>query len=331
VADAVVLDGWAGSDVKLSEVLDALVDMRHSSARETSVARVMTLVVVAQDDDEAYRSTQAMHSLGAHHPARLIVLRTQPDRPASGVDAKVTLYGTELQSRPVSFGEITLSVKGEGCAHLDSIIEPFTLSDLPMVLWYPGALPKISDCLLPEADTVLVDSKETGELGSFDTLVELNQDRVLVDLSWVRLSPWRELLAALFDGPVYRPFARGVTSVEVAGKPGPRHLLGGWLSSRLGLASSAVHLSDARHVSVWLGATYKDQRATFSAVRLDGERAVRAGASIEGGPSHEELLPLPEDSLTWSLGQALTHLRRDPTWRQALLDAVGLIRRTPAQ
>jgi glucose-6-phosphate dehydrogenase assembly protein OpcA len=315
----------------LSEVLDALVDLRQSSARDASRARVMTLVVVAQADDEAYRSTQAMHSLGAHHPARLIVVRPQPDRPGSGVDARVTLYGAEVESRPVSFGEIVLSVKGDGCSHLDSIIEPFTLSDLPIVVWYPGALPKVSDCLLPEADTVLVDSKETGELDSFDTLVQLDRDRVLVDLSWVRLSPWRELLAALFDGPVYRPFARGVTSIEVAGKPGPRHLLGGWLSSRLGLPPSAVHLSDARHVSVWLGATYNDQRATFSAVRLDGERTVRAGASIEGGPSHEELLPLPDDSLMWSLGQALTHLRRDLTWRRALLDAVRLIRRTPAQ
>jgi hypothetical protein len=131
-------------------------------------------------------------------------------------------------------------------------------------------------------------------------------------------------LAALFDGPTYRPFASGVTSVEVAGKPGPRHLLGGWLSSRLGLAPSAIRLTDARHVGVWMSATYQDQQASFSAVRSDGERIVRAGAHIEGGPSHEELLPLPDDSLTWSLAYALTHLRRDPIWEQALPDAVRL-------
>jgi glucose-6-phosphate dehydrogenase assembly protein OpcA len=324
MADAVVLDTWVGRDVKLSDVLEAMVDLRQSSAREVYRTRVMTLIIVAQTDDEEYRSTQAMHALGIRHPARVLVIRPDYGRTTSAIDARVTLYGGDTGSHPVSFGEIALTVKGAGCAHLDSIIEPFTLPDLPIVVWYPGALPELSHCLLDEADTVLVDTKESGDIDALAELVALERAAVAVDLSWVRLTPWRALLAALFDGPTYRPFASGVTSVEVAGKPGPRHLLGGWLSSRLGLAPSAIRLTDARHVGVWMSATYQDQQASFSAVRSDGERIVRAGAHIDGGPSHEELLPLPDDSLTWSLAYALTHLRRDPIWEQALPDAVRL-------
>jgi glucose-6-phosphate dehydrogenase assembly protein OpcA len=324
VADPLVLDTWSANDVKLSDVLNAMVELRHSSAREASRTSVMTLVIVAQTDDEEYRSTQAMHALGARHPARVVVVRPEEDRKTHRVDARLTLYGAEMGSHPVSFGEVTLTVRGDGCQHLDSIIEPFTLPDLPVVVWYPGSLPDISHCLLAQANTLLVDSKEAGELDAFIELITLGRRSVVVDLSWVRLTPWRTLLAALFDGAIYRPFALGVTSVEVAGKPGPRYLLGGWLSSRLGLDASMIKLSDARHVSVWLTASHGDQRATFSAVRSPNERVVRAGAHIEGGPSHEELLPVPEDSLTWSLAYALTHLRHDPIWERSLLDAVRL-------
>jgi glucose-6-phosphate dehydrogenase assembly protein OpcA len=324
VANPLVLDTWAASDVRLSDVLNAMVDLRQSSAREATSTSVMTLVIVAQSDDEEYRSTQAMHALGVRHPARVLVVRPQEDRKSPGVDARLTLYGADSGSHPVSFGEITLTVRGDGCQHLDSIIEPFTLPDLPVVVWYPGSLPEVSHCLLTQADTLLVDSKEAGELDAFIELITLGRRSVVVDLSWVRLSPWRTLLAALFDGATYRPFANGVTSVEVAGKPGPRYLLGGWLSSRLGLDPAMVNLSDARHVSVWMSARHGDQRATFSAVRSGEERVVRAGAHIEGGPSHEELLPLPDDSLTWSLAHALTHLHRDPIWERSLLDAVRL-------
>jgi glucose-6-phosphate dehydrogenase assembly protein OpcA len=326
VAETVVLDTWAATNVKLGEVLDAMVELRQSSAREAYRTSVMTLIIVAQSDDEEYRATQAMHALGARHPARVLVLRPESEGPTAGVDARMTLFGADMgaQAHPVSFGEITLTVRGDGCQHLDSIIEPFTLPDLPIVVWYPGSLPDISHCLLSEADTVLVDSKEAGGMDAFVELIVLGRSGVVIDLSWVRLSPWRTLLAGLFDGATYRPFARGVTSVEVTGKPGPSHLLGGWLASRLGLDPSAVRLADARHVGVTMTATYRDERATFSAVRQKGERVVRAGAHIEGGPSHEELLPLPDDSLTWSLAHALTHLRRDPVWERALLDAVRL-------
>jgi glucose-6-phosphate dehydrogenase assembly protein OpcA len=324
VANPVVLDTWVGNDVKLSDVLDAMVDLRQSSAREAYRTRVMTLIIVALTDDEEYRSTQAMHALGIRHPARVLVIRPEYGRTTSGIDARVTLYGGDTGSHPVSFGEIALTVKGNGCAHLESIIEPFTLPDLPIVVWYPGALPELSHCLLSEADTVLVDTKESGDIDALAELVALERSAVVVDLSWTRLTPWRSLLAALFEGPAYRPFVTGIRSVEIAGKPGPRHLLGGWLSSRLGLAPSLIRLTDARHVGVWLKASYRNQEASFSVVRSDDQRVVRAGAVIEGGPSHEELLPLPDDSLTWSLAYALTHLRRDPIWERALPDAVRL-------
>jgi glucose-6-phosphate dehydrogenase assembly protein OpcA len=324
VADAVILDRWEGTDVKLGVVLDTLSALRRRSARSASRTSVMTLVVVANDDDEAARASRAMAPVGTHHPARVILLR--PDRRARrpGLDAQLNVCGATTGDHTVSYEEIALTVRSVGCDHLDSIIEPFTLSDLPVVVWYPGALPDPSDCLLPVADAVLVDSLEAGGLPAFARLQELARRLVVVDLSWERLLPWRELLAGLFEGAVYRPFVTGVSSIAVAGKTGPRHVLAGWLCSRLGLPTTAVDLTDARHVSVRLEGAHAGIRATFEAVRAEGERVVRAGAVVHGGPSHREILPLPDDSLAWSLGRALTHLRRDEVWEEALGAAVVL-------
>jgi glucose-6-phosphate dehydrogenase assembly protein OpcA len=265
-----------------------------------------------------------MADFGAHHPTRVVILEAKPDALDPGVDARVTVYGDEVGLHPVSFEEIALQVRAAGCAHLDSIIEPFTLSDLPLVLWYPSSLPEVSDCLLPVADTVVVDSREAGELETLASLVDLARRRVAVDLSWERLAPWRELLAGLFDSPMYRPFASAVSSIDVEGKPGPRRLLAGWLLSRLGQPEPVVHLADARHVAIRLHARHQGRAGTFEVVRSEGERVVRASAVVDGGPSHTEVLALPGNSLVWSLSRALTHLRRDRTWEQALSGAVGI-------
>jgi glucose-6-phosphate dehydrogenase assembly protein OpcA len=324
VAQAVVLDRWDGADVRLGEVIDNLTELRRSAARTASRTTVMTLVVVASTDDEAYLAQQAMHALGEHHPARQIVLRPEPDRGPVGVDARVTLYGARTGEHVITFDEVNLTVRGEAAAHLDSIIEPFTLADLPVVLWYPGALPDRGDPLLAIADNVLVDTKESGDARTFAPLSELARSHPVVDLSWERLRPWRELLAALFEGPVYRPFVKGITAIEVSGKKGPRHLLGGWLISRLDTDRSAVHLTDARHVRIVLYARARGRAGRFEVVREDHDRIIRAGATIEGGPHHDGVMPLPDDSLASSLASGLTHLRRDLVWEQAVATAVVL-------
>jgi glucose-6-phosphate dehydrogenase assembly protein OpcA len=323
MAQPVTLAHWEGTDVKLGTVLDLLDRLRHQTAKTASRTSVLTLVVVADSDERATEASRVMSALGNHHPARVVIVRARPEAPASGVDARVTVYGAEVVSHPVSFEEIALDVRAGGCGHLDSIIEPFTLSDLPLVIWYPASVPAVSDCLLPVADTVVVDSKEAGALEMLTGLVELARRRVVVDLSWERLAPWRELLAGLFDSPLYRPFTGAISSIEVQGKPGPRQLLAGWLLSRLGPAPE-VRLIDAQHVSIRLSAVHQGRHGTFQVTRTGGERSVRASADVEGGPGHHEVLALPDNSLAWSLSRALTHLRRDRTWEQALSAAVGL-------
>ncbi len=151
-------------------------------------------------------------------------------------------------------------------------------------------------------------------------LIALAGRRAVVDLSWMRLRPWREMVAALFEPPEFRPWSRRITSAYIAGKGGPRRLLAGWVASRLGLSKDQLVLEDARHARVVLRA---GTAATFEVARQEGERLVRARAHIEGGADRQEVIPLPDDSLAWSLSEALTHLGRDRIWQQALAAGVA--------
>jgi glucose-6-phosphate dehydrogenase assembly protein OpcA len=306
--------------VALGSVVNIMAQLRHSVARTASRTWVMTLVAVATNDDEVYQATQVLRSLGAHHPARLVVVQPQPevaDGATAGIDASVTIYGTEVDGHPMTYDEVTLSVRGEAARHLDSIIEPFTLSDLPVVVWYPATLPAVSEPLLAKASSVLVDTKEARDVAG---LIALAGRRAVVDLSWMRLRPWRQMVAALFEPAAFRPYVGRITSACIAGKGGPRRLLAGWVVSRLGLPKERLELRDARHARIVLQA---GSAATFEVVREEGERLVRASAIIAGGARHDELLPLPDDSLAWSLAEALTHLGRDRVWQQALAAGVA--------
>jgi glucose-6-phosphate dehydrogenase assembly protein OpcA len=318
VADAVALNRWYGTDVRLGTVVDTMAQMRRSVARTASRTWVMTLVAVTTTDDEVYQATQVLRALGSHHPARLVVVQAQPEAPGTAaIDASVTIYGAEVDGHPLSFDEIGLWVRGEAAHHLDSIVEPFTLSDLPVVVWYPASLPSVSEPLLGKASSVLVDTRDAHDVAG---LIALAGRRAVVDLSWMRLRPWREMVATLFDAADFRPYARQITSAHIAGKGGPRRLLAGWVASRLGLDKQRLELEDARHARIVLRA---GTVAEFEVARQEGERLVRSSARVAGGAQRQELFPLPEDSLVWSLAEALTHLDRDRVWQQALAAGVA--------
>jgi glucose-6-phosphate dehydrogenase assembly protein OpcA len=217
------------------------------------------------------------------------------------------------------FEDVTLRVRGRVIAHLDSLIEPLTLPDLPMVVWFVDGLPRPGDSLLSASDVLLVDARDFGDVDCFAQLLELVPHVPIVDLSWVRLRPWREMLTGLFDGPAFKPFAQLVRHAEVAGKTGPRHLLGGWLLDRLALAPGELHLEADDHVLMRLRAVGPDGRAaTFEVGRTGDERVVRAHAEVEGGPSSTAIVRLPEATPAWGLAAALSALHADPIYERAL-------------
>jgi glucose-6-phosphate dehydrogenase assembly protein OpcA len=328
VAEAVTdLGHWEGRDVHVPDVLVALERLRRSGERTATRTSVVTLVAVAEDAEAGRAACDAMHVLGGRHPGRTIVLVMDPGaapREGPWLDAEVHLHPAEAEGVNVWSEDVILSVRGSAQRHLDSVVEPLALPDLPLALWYVSSEPRPGDPLVDAADVVLVDSKELGGVTAYPDILQLARRRTVSDLSWVRLTPWRLVLGSLFEGQAYRPFVHGVHAAVVRGKPGPRHLLAGWLISQLDLPRRFLHLEDARHAAVHLAAEHEGRHGEFRADRADGARLVRASASVDGGPHHEELRPLPDTSLAWSLARALSVLDRDPVYEEALAGALEL-------
>ncbi|HET6965544.1 MAG TPA: glucose-6-phosphate dehydrogenase assembly protein OpcA [Acidimicrobiales bacterium] len=323
--DPVELDHWYGEGVRLADVASALADLRDQSTGHQSSARtaVMTLVAVAPGDDQAYAATDALRGLAGHHPSRIVILRPDTDSVAH-LDARASLYALNHDHSRVCFEEVRLDVGGQAALHLDSLVEAFTLSDLPVVTWYVSAIPAASDPLLSVATAILIDSRDAPDPGQLRSLLQLARRRTLVDLSWSRLQPWRELLAALFDPEAHRPWLDHLEEIRIAGKEGPRRLLGGWLTAQTGISSRRVALTDAQHVSIEMIARRDGETATFTVDRVEGQRLVVAEAVVPGSSPVRATSLLSDDPLASSLANALTHLNPDPIWERALSTATAL-------
>jgi len=323
--EVTTLGSWEADNVTLAQVDAELSNLRRHEQRAAVRTSVLTLVAVVDSPTAAAMVWGIVHDLGIRHPSRTIVLDVG-DRggdDGSGVDASVWVQAMESDGRVVCFEDLLLTVRGKARHHLDSIVEPFALPDVPMVVWLPARLPSAGDPLMAAANRVVVDSRAVKEAGT-DALARsliLSRRLPVADLSWIRLAPWRSLLAGLFEGGVHRPFLDGVFQVEVTGNEGPRHLLGGWLLRRLGLPAGLVQLTAGEHVSLRLEATADGRSATFSVARSGPERVIRACVDIESGPSLEQVVTMREQWPSLALAGALTRVGHDEVYEEALSGA----------
>lgn len=316
-----VLGSWESDNVTVGQVEKALSDLRRHEQRAAVRTSVLTLVTVVRSDAEADGARQIIQDLGARHPSRTLIIVTvdEPDA-ANATDASVWVHAIEREGRAVCFEEVVLRVRGPARHHLDSIVEPFALPDVPMVVWLPAGLPAPGDPLMQAANRVVVDSRAVAEAGG-DVLVRsaaLAKRLPVVDLSWMRLEQWRSMLAGLFEGAVYRPYLEAVDRVEVKGNHGPRYLLGGWLLRRLNLPPARVELTRADHVSVTIHAVSGGRKGTFTVARLGAEREIKSCVNIEDGHQVEQVLRMRQQWPSLALASALTRFGHDENYEEAL-------------
>ena len=319
------IGSWESDDVTVAQVDRALSDLRRHEQRAAVRTSVLTLVVVVNNADECATARAIVHDLGTRHPSRTLVIVADdeaPDAP-NEVDAALSVYAFEREGRSVCFEEVVLQVRGKARHHLDSIVDPFALPDVPMVVWLPAGLPSPGDPLMQAANRVVVDSRAVAEAGG-DVLIRsaaLAKRLPVVDLSWIRLALWRSMLAGLFEGAVNRPFLDAVDKVEVEGNHGPRYLLGGWLLRRLELPTTRVELRPADHVAVTIHATADGKRGTFKVVRPGADRVIRSCVDIEDGPQVEQTVRMREQWPALALASALTRVGHDQVYEDALAGA----------
>ena len=286
-------------------------------------------MIVVGTKDAAAEHLDVVRHLGARHPSRTLVLVMEEghEEEDSRLDASVSVCAVDRAGRQVAVEEVVIECHGPARYHLDSLVLPFALPDLPVAVWLPSSIPSRGDPLLEAADRVVVDTRVVGyQPDALSRLRSISHRVAITDLSWWRLKPWRNLFAGLFEGHMYRPFLGDVHHLEVTGHAGPRHLFAGWVMTRLDLPRSVVHLGDAEHLSVKLVASHEGRRGRFEVERKGDERVIDASVEIDDGPSFQQMVRIGEEWPSRSLADALGHMGHNQTYEAALEAALGLLR-----
>jgi glucose-6-phosphate dehydrogenase assembly protein OpcA len=234
-------DVWRARDTTPSAIEAALRDLlahRYRAGRAFVPARVMNLVVIV---DRAFRGEveNRLARVGRYHPSRLVLCAVEPGRRTLDASAMVA---ADDPSRP---GELTVGRErveiDVGPAHLsklDTVVDPLVIPDLTTMVWAPHGHQEGVEALRRLANVVLIDSQDLPDPATaFARAEDLTASAYVVDLAWLRSTPWRERVAAAFDPPALRRSLGEIDHVGVRHREDSAAagaLFCGWLASRLG-------------------------------------------------------------------------------------------------
>jgi glucose-6-phosphate dehydrogenase assembly protein OpcA len=238
---------WSAEDTTPGEIEEALRNLlqeQHAREDAHAPARVLNLVVVL---DREWRGEimNRLEQVGRYHASRTILCTVEHGRQTIDASVVMTVAGESKPGELMMTRERVILDLGERhLAKLDTIVDPLVVTDLPTLVWAPHGHPEAVDALLHLSQVVLIDSvNEPDPVSALARAKELAQEAYVVDLAWLRTTPWRERVAATFDPPRWRDELFRIESVTIRHRPDSGVagvLFFGWLASRLGWGSGTL-------------------------------------------------------------------------------------------
>jgi len=344
---------WSAQDTSPSAIEAALRQLLVDFHRENEgywPARVLNLVCVV-DRQWSGEIANRLRGVGRYHASRTIVCSVDGRR--TKLDATATI-ATDTEPKPGEFALLRETVVVE-CGpkhleHLDSIVDPLVVTDLATVMWSPHGHYKALDSLRRLAQVVLLDSVDDPEIDdALRRACSYADELYVVDLAWLRSTPWRERVAAAFDPPSRRHDLEAISEIHVRHHPDSTVaglLLLGWLTTRLGWEPTRLMKRGDDYVGK-LHARRQDVQVRLEPTPM----AVRGLAGVTIGTAGGESLSLDRGDgglkavrrdrkgtlHAWTilgasrgeagiLGEGIRQaLLRDPTYRPALTAANALV------
>jgi glucose-6-phosphate dehydrogenase assembly protein OpcA len=236
---------WSAEDTTPSDIEEALRHLLQEQCAGDAAfvpARVLNLVVVV-DRDWRGEIMNRLEQVGRYHASRTILCAVEPRRET--IDASVVMtVGSADGDLHLARERVVLEVGDKHLAKLDTIVDPVVVTDLPTLVWAPHGHPEAVDALLQLAQVVLIDSvNEPAPASALARAKELSQEAYVVDLAWLRTTPWRERVASTFDPPRWRDELLRIDGVTIRHRPDSSVagvLFFGWLASRLGWGTGTL-------------------------------------------------------------------------------------------
>jgi len=320
-------------------------------------ARVLNMVVFVESE-HSEEIADRLRGVGRYHASRTIVLSYNPAHEELDARVSIASEGNPGPGEPALLRETAIVQIGE--RHLDdltTIADPLVISDLPTLLWSPHRHSEMADALLALAQATLIDSIEQPVWSAaIERACALSEQAYVVDLAWLRSTPWRERIAATFDPASMRPELSSLELLEVRHHPDSTvaaMLFVGWLASRLGweldpaeiegrtgpdgaLAGSA-RTQEGDRVELRLRAAAELRVPGLAGMRLRSRSGLRIDLDRGPGGLHERRRDRHGAEREWTLlgasrgeggilGEGIRQaLLRDPTYLPALHAARALL------
>jgi glucose-6-phosphate dehydrogenase assembly protein OpcA len=218
------MGGTIAPDRILHEMADLWVSLGKQSEGDAGVLRAcsMTLVVEAEESDDAQAIGETLAALMPEHPSRAIVIRFRADDRrtlAARVFAQCWMpFGHRQQ---ICCEQIEITATDASIPDLAAVVLPLTAPDLPVVLWcrsprlfHLPAFPQMAAI----SQKVVLDSEAFNDPAGIlkEMSAALAMGRSLADLSWTRLTRWRELIAQIFENRAQLANLPGVSEVRIS-------------------------------------------------------------------------------------------------------------------
>jgi len=232
---------WSEQDTTpgaIEAAIRQLLQEQYARDGACAPARVLNLVVVV---DREWRGEilNRLERVGRYHPSRLILCAVESGRQTIDATVAITTESDREPGEPELVRErIVLNLGPRHLENLNTIVDPLVVSDIATVTWSPHGHPEAVDALLHLSQVILVDSvNEFDARSAVHRARELAEDAYVVDLAWLRSTPWRERVASTFDPPQWREELGRISAVTVRHHPESTVaglLFCGWLAARLG-------------------------------------------------------------------------------------------------
>jgi glucose-6-phosphate dehydrogenase assembly protein OpcA len=335
----------------IDEALRELLVERHAENEAYVPARVLNMIVFV-DQTWSGEIANRLRGVGRYHASRLLVLSYDPRRERLDARVSIASEGDPSAGDVVLLRETVVVEIGEH--HLDdlpTIADPLVVTDLPTLFWSPHGHHDVVQELLPLAQAVLVDSvDDPNARDALDRACMLTREAYVVDLAWLRSTPWRERVAAAFDPPAMRRELQTISSVSVYHHPASAvagMLLLGWLASRLQWREASL-VEHGERLTGRAHATRQDvalrlvpapqlqvrgleevviETAADRRLRLSrGPGGLRARSRDREGKEREWTVPGASRGEAGILGEGIRQaLLRDPTYIPAARAAQGML------
>lgn len=255
---------------------------RDPDGERTIAARtsVLNLVVVARSPELGELAAATLAAGTGRHPSRtLILVPTDPDGPGwIRADVKAYCMVPRAGAAETCAEQVYVTAGGDTGRHLEAIVAPLLVHDLPVTVWWPGDPPLGSapaKALIAIADRLVVDGSHwTGD--GLDRLVALaglgRPTLPISDFALMRQARWREAVASVFDRAEFQPYLRSIRRIAVT-----------YATHGGANAEAATNLVKPIHHVAWL-ASRLDLRVATPLARVGRPVAARSRPAPPGSP-----------------------------------------------